>query len=97
MTLEEDRDLLIAVLETDLDERTESVFDDMLCRLDRFCRPLTPRQRAWAAATLRGDRYVPEEEYENLVSSGKVKRGKEVPTIALLDPSNLPKKPPGRR
>jgi hypothetical protein len=54
-------------------------------------RQLSGKQREW----LRGvyDRFVPQ--YENLVSSGKVPRGREVETPAVL--KVLPKKPPVQR
>jgi hypothetical protein len=35
--------------------------------------------------------------YLNLVTDGKVPRGREVPTCEALLPHNLPKRPPGRR
>jgi hypothetical protein len=51
---------------------------------------LSERQREWAqrVADIPG-------EYKNLVSSGQVPRGREVPTPAVLQ--NRPLKPPGRR
>ena len=60
--------------------------------LERY-EELTAKQRRWAAgiwARLNGEEAPPE--YENLISSGKAPRGKEVPTPAILQ--NLPKKPP---
>ena len=41
------------------------------------------------------DRVAPQ--YENLVSSGQVPRGKEVPTPDVLKRENLPLKPPKRK
>lgn len=57
----------------------------------RRFRELTERQRAWAAAVR--ERVAPQ--YENLVSSGRAPRGREVPTPTVLQ--NLPKRPPTRR
>lgn len=57
----------------------------------RRFRELTDRQRVWAAAVR--ERFSPQ--YKNLVSSGQVPRGREVPTPAVLQ--DLPKKPPVRR
>jgi hypothetical protein len=51
---------------------------------------LTSAQRVWVKLVY--DRIVPE--YANLVSSGAVPRGREVPTPDVL--LNLPKKPPRR-
>jgi hypothetical protein len=53
---------------------------------------LSEKQRGW----LRGvyEKLFQAPVYENLVSSGKVPRGREVPTPIVLQ--NLPKKPPGR-
>lgn len=65
-------------------------FEDMLAR--DFPR-LTDKQRAWAKGLL--ERYAGgPSTYENLWSSGKVPRGKDVPTPEVL--RNLPLKPPGR-
>jgi len=86
--------LLAAVLERDdLSDAARAAFEDMQHKLDRW--PLTKKQRQWIEAALRGEKFEPEPEYENLVSSGRVPRGREVPTPAILQ--NLPKKPPPRR
>jgi len=94
----EDRELLEAVLERpDLDQGAREAFEAML---QRFAVPpatnsakLTAKQRAWAQAALRGDRYQAEPEYENLVSSGKAPRGREVELMV----KDKPLKPPRRR
>lgn len=56
---------------------------------------LTPKQRAWAEGVIAGKFVEAEPEYENLVSSGRVPRGREVEAPPVL--RNLPLKPPGRR
>ena len=58
-------------------------------------RALTPKQRAWAEGIAEGRFVEPEPQYENLVSSGRVPRGREVETPAVL--RDLPKRPPGAR
>lgn len=72
-----------------------TAFSEMLGRLDAGQHQLTEKQRAWVRSE--ADKVAPE--YENLVSSGKVPRrsyGPEVKTLPILDPSKLPKRPPGR-
>jgi hypothetical protein len=64
-------------------------FRDMLER----DHPLSEKQRTWTKAIYEQIFDVPE--YQNLVSSGQVPRGREVATPAVLQ--NLPKKPPVRR
>ena len=54
---------------------------------------LTQAQRKWAKGVK--ERAMEAPEYLNEWSSGKVPRGKEVPTPAVLQ--NLPKSPPPRR
>ena len=91
---EQDLELLDAAIDAaESSENTTAVdaFENMVKK--DF--PLSPKQRAWAQAVVAGERYVPEEEYQNLVSSGKVPRGREVATLPVL--MNLPKRPPGRR
>jgi hypothetical protein len=93
-----DQELLEAVLEKeDLDDRAHLAFEEMYRKTASglWVGALTKKQRAWAEAVLEGRRYEPTPEYENLVSSGKVPRGNEVPTPLALQ--NLPKKPPGRK
>lgn len=69
-------------------------FESMLDDLDAEKWPtLTERQRAWVKgihARLFGEK----PEYLNLVSSGRVPRGREVPTPEVL--TRRPLKPPGR-
>ena len=57
--------------------------------------PLSDKQRAWALAASKGERYEAEEEYLNLVSEGRVPKGK--PVALLVDQFPKPLKPPGRR
>ena len=66
-----------------------AVFTDMLNRR----RPLSDRQGKWVRGVYEKLFDVPQ--YENLVSSGKVLRGREVETPEVL--RNLPKRPPQRR
>lgn len=54
---------------------------------------LTEKQRDFAKSLY--TKYAPD--YQNLISSGKAPRGKEVPTIEMLKRENLPLKPPSRR
>lgn len=69
-----------------------SAFEDMRADIkDGKRAQLSAKQRDWAA------REAGEELTLNLVSSGKVPRGREVLTPDALKPENLPKKPPGRR
>ncbi len=89
-----DLELLVAVLDKDdLSDAVRSAFEDMQTKVDKY--PLSAKQRAWARAVLVGEKYEPEEEYLNLWSSGKVPKGRDVPTPEVL--KNLPKKPPPRR
>lgn len=81
--------------EAKLTDAQREAFDDMLAKLHRSGSALSPKQRAWAQVALYGERYEPEPEYENLVSAGRVPRGRPVPTPAVL--TNLPKRPPVRR
>lgn len=69
---------------------TKDSFEDMLERLEEHPTwTLTQKQRSWAREI------VGKPVYENLVSSGQVPRGREVPTPAVLQ--HRPLKPPGRR
>lgn len=95
MTVETDGKLLRdAIAKPTLSEETREAFQDMLEKLDANHRELSEKQRAWVKSAL-GDDLEPE--YENLVSAGKVPRGKEVETIPALRRENLPLKPPGRK
>jgi hypothetical protein len=70
-----------------LNGETREVFEEWLIRLESGrIRSLSEKQRTWAKGTL------DEPTYENLVSSGRANRGKEVPTPAVL--LNRPLKPP---
>jgi hypothetical protein len=94
MGLEEDRELLEEALDSEvLRPAVKEAFDDMLAKLDRFGRPLTPAQKTWVQAAISGDRYEPEETYKNEFSSGKIPVGEPV----VLNVGPLPKRPPGRR
>jgi len=96
--IEADRELLVSALESDdLSDVQKYIVDDMYRRLDRGNRPLTDKQRAFVKAMIAKERSEPEPEYKNLVSSGLVPRGREVATIDLLKPENLPKRPPPRK
>jgi hypothetical protein len=93
-----DHALLAAVLERDgLSDDRRAIFEDMLQKLQTYGRPLTKKQRDFAKAALEGEKYEPEPEYENLVSSGRVPIGRPVVTPPVLRPENLPKRPPPRK
>jgi len=68
-------------------------FEDMKNRVEKFGLDLTDKQIAWIRGVHEKLFDVPH--YENLVSSGRVPRGKEVPTPPVLQ--SLPKRPPARR
>jgi hypothetical protein len=55
--------------------------------------PLSDKQRTWVRNVYEKLFDVPQ--YENLISSGKAPRGREVPLPEVL--KHLPKKPPGRQ
>jgi hypothetical protein len=89
---QEDLDLLNRLLEYELREDLKEAFSDMRHGLQTGARlSLSVRQRQWASEVLESF----EPSYENAVSNGKVPRGREVPTPAVLQ--NLPKYPPGRK
>jgi len=69
-------------------------FRDMRDRLNERFHQLTDKQREWVRREK--DKIAPEYEGD-LVSSGKVPRGREVATLPVLDPAKLPKRPPSRR
>lgn len=78
---------------TDLSDLERDAFDDMLEQLTSGAfGVLTAKQRDWAKTVAERVGAVG---YDNLVSSGRVPRGREVPTPAVLQ--RLPLKPPGRR
>lgn len=68
-----------------------SAFAEMLAR----GRPLSLKQRGWLRAVY--EKTFDEPMYENLASSGKLCRGREVETPAILRRENLPLRPPQRR
>lgn len=73
-----------------LEERLDEMFKDMLQYLQRSSRSiLTTKQRAVVHDVL--DQFEPQ--YANLVSEGKVPRGKEV----VVNVGNKPLRPPQRR
>jgi hypothetical protein len=85
-----DMTMLEEILENEITENERAAFQDMLDGLDHW-QILTDAQRKWAK--LVHERFKPT--YENLVSDGRVPRGREV-----LEPEALrhrPLKPPGRR
>ncbi len=57
--------------------------------------PLSDDQRSWVKSVY--ERLFDKPVYENLVSSGRAPRGREVPDPPVLQRENLPKKPPTRR
>lgn len=88
---DEDIKLLKRVIEF-LESRSQDTehFSNMLTGLEqRRFNNLTTKQRKWAKDNL------DEPTYENLISSGKAPRGREVPTPAVLQ--IRPLKPPGRK
>lgn len=86
-----DHELLAAVLEKDgLSDDRRIIFEDMLEKMQRYGRPLTSKQRDFAKAALEGEKYEPEPEYQNLVSSGRVPVGRPVATPPVLQ--TLPKR-----
>jgi len=91
---DDDIKLLESVLDEDLEltEEEQIMFDGLLDFLKGSpSRSLSKKQRNKLQASY--DRSHPE--YENLYSSGKVPKGKDIPTPPVLQ--NLPKFPPGRR
>jgi hypothetical protein len=90
---EEDRELLTLAAEAASSDSAKTAFEDMLQKLDRY--PLSVEQRAWARATINGEKYEPPIEYKNEWSAGLIPRGREVATAPVL--RVLPKKPPGRK
>lgn len=88
---EEDLALLDKILEFALPEDQREAFTEMRREVKAGRRErLSGKQRQWARDVL--DEHIPQ--YENLVSTGKVPRGREVETPEVL--RNLPKRPPPR-
>ena len=74
-------------------EKTRNAMRDMLDRMENAKIDfLTEKQRGYVRGVY--ERIFQTPVYENLISSGKAPRGKEVPTPAVL--LNLPKHPPIR-
>jgi hypothetical protein len=86
-----DLEFLEDALDADLTDRQKEIVQNMI----DTGRKLTPKQRAFVTALVNGDRYEPEETYENARSAGKVPMGRPVEMPAVL--RNLPLRPPGRR
>lgn len=77
-----------------LQDHVRRAFADILSLLENGLRQsLSERQRAWVRDVY--DRVFDEPLYENLASSGKLARGREVKL--LVDDMPKPKKPPQRR
>ena len=94
MSLASDRELLEEILENDsVPDARKTIAEDMLHTLDTRERELTPAQRNFAKSMLAGEQYDKPVLYENLVSSGRVPRGREVPLMV----GPLPLRPPQRR
>lgn len=91
MSYEDDYQLLNRALECPLPESTRDSFEDIKAYLQRK-RFISPKQRDFVKKVLEEHEPPP---CENLVSSGKVARGNEVPLPPSLQ--NLPKRPPHRR
>lgn len=89
---DDDIALLKEVLDTAKLAHVHDTFENMLLKLQEHPTwTLTAKQRSWA------QELVGKPVYENLASSGKAPRGREVPTPVVLRRENLPMKPPGRR
>ncbi len=96
MSGDETEELLEAAIEK-ADERDDEVagnaFRSMLEKYENgSLKQLTPKQSAWAKAVVAGTRYEPEPEYENLASTGKAPRGREVELMV----KDKPLRPPGK-
>ena len=90
----DDETLLQAVLDHEnLSEEEREAFDSMLRQVMGNNRSLSDRQRSWLKNV--AERMDVSEPSANLVSRGKVLRGAEIPTPAIL--LNRPLKPPGRQ
>lgn len=101
-----DLELLVRVLEYPLSIDQREAFEGMQrdltheepgrcahgpAKYAKWC--LSDKQRKWVTNVL----HEHEPEYTNEWSAGTVPRGREVPTLAILNPANLPKKPPPRK
>ncbi len=84
-----DAELLREVLALDkLSDANREAFEDMLVQVEDGY-SLSAKQKKWALGLL--DKPT----YENLISSGKAPRGREVPEPEVL--KRRPLKPPGRK
>jgi hypothetical protein len=72
-------------------ETTRRAMRDIFAKLNDFP-ALTEKQRAYVRGVY--EKVFDAPQYENLISSGKAPRGREVPTPDVL--KNLPKEPPSR-
>ena len=90
-----DQDLLRKAVEcSEIKEHEKELFGKWLEELEDGERHvLSMRQRLWANDVIDRD----EPRAENLISSGLVPRGREVPVPEVLRRENLPLKPPGRK
>lgn len=80
----------------DNEENHARAFRDMLKRLELGDQQtLSAKQRSYLGGIY--ERVCGEPTYENLYSSGKLCRGREVETPTMLRRENLPLKPPKRR
>jgi hypothetical protein len=80
--------------ESNYQDKTRNAMRDMLDRMENGKLDfLNEKQRGYVRGVYEKVFQTPT--YENLFSSGKAPRGKEVPTPAVL--LNLPKRPPPRR
>lgn len=97
-----DQKNLREVLRADLRENEEDAFADMLYQLEQSSTAtLTTKQREWVRAVAERehadyDDALDGEEYENLVSSGKVKANPNAPKFPF-ETMARPLKPPGRK
>ena len=89
---------LVNYAENDLRSKDDAIWpDDMNDMLERMeggrLLKLSLKQEGYVKDVY--ERVIGAPQYENLISSGKAPRGRDVPTPAVL--LNLPLKPPGRR
>jgi hypothetical protein len=88
-SMEADEDSTIGMAGWD---KAQAAFSEWTIKLENPHFFLSEKQRGWLLGA--HEKLFAAPQYENLVSSGRVPRGREVPTPAVL--LNLPKKPPGR-
>lgn len=91
---EQDARMLREVLAETPDEDEETRYNARAFRsMLNENRALTPAQKWWVRGV--HERIIGTPNYENLISTGRAPRGREVPTPPVLQ--NLPKRPPGRK